>query len=212
MSAVIKCRNQILKEALSIHLIFITENSHLYLLPECHRRFVELTTTLLTQCWTSLSKVGVFRLCCTKKPQTKPRSDSCCRFCSFRSLSRTHFHVAMENFCFCPAHQAAQCVCHTHARAKIIGVWKIQSCWIFPTFWHFNLKGHSWLSSRICDAAGEANYSDRKTMQKRTTAQNRTSRSFLSSFAALITFTLALWCVISIEPLKGRTQDPSLLN
>lgn len=49
---------------------------------------------------------------------------------------------------------AAMCLSHTHTHAKIIGVWKIQSCWISTMFWHFHLKGHNWLSARICDAAG----------------------------------------------------------
>lgn len=153
----------------------------------------------------------MFLIFSAQKNKTKHCCDSCCRFCSSQSLSRTHFHVAMDNFCFCPARQAAKCVCHTHtcACAKIIGVWKIQSCWIFPTFCHFHLKGHSWLS---CDAAGEANYSGRKTMQKCATAQNHKNRSFLLFFTVLIAFTLALWCDVSIKPLKGRTQDPSLLN
>lgn len=63
----------------------------------------------------------------------------------------------------------------------------------FPAFWHFHLKGHSWLSVHICDAAGEANYSDRKTMQEvRHRVRAAPAGSFLSSFAVLIAFILSL--------------------
>lgn len=131
---------------------------------------------------------------------------------SSRSLPWARFFVAMENFMFRPAHQAAQCVCHTLTHAqKIIGVWKIQSYWISSTFWHFHLKGHSWLSVRICDAAGERNYSDSKTMQGRNTAPNHTSRSVLLSFVVLVPLTLLVWWVVGVGPLRGRTWVPSLL-
>lgn len=114
---------------------------------------------------------------------------------------------------FRPAHQAAQCVCHTLTRAqKIIGIWKIQSYWISSTFWHFHLKGHSWLSVRICDAAGEGNYSDSKTMQGRNTAPNHTSRSVLLSFLVPVPLTLLLWWLIGVGPLRGRTQVPSFVK
>lgn len=107
---------------------------------------------------------------------------------------------------------AAMCLSHTRTHAKIIGVWKIQSCWISTMFWHFHLKGHNWLSARICDAAGGGNYSESKTMQGRNTAQNGPSRSALSSFAALIPFTTLLWWAIGAEALKGKTSGPSSLN
>lgn len=56
-------------------------------------------------------------------------------------------------------------------------------------FWHFHLKGHSWLSAHICDAAGEANYSDRKTMREVCRCfRAAPAGSFLSSFAVLIAF------------------------
>lgn len=66
-----------------------------------------------------------------KNPKQKHRSHSCCRIWSSRSLSPAHFHVAMENFC-CWSRKSGGATCPSpRARAKIIGVWYIKSCWNF---------------------------------------------------------------------------------
>lgn len=43
--------------------------------------------------------------------------------------------------------------------------------WIFSTFWHFNLKGHSLPPICMCDTVGAANYSESTTKHKCDTAQ-----------------------------------------
>lgn len=104
---------------------------------------------------------------------------------------------------------------YTPARAKIIGVIKIQSCRMFPAYWRFHLKRHTWVSACICDAAAEENESDRKTMLNCATAkphEQPLSVFFYHSHRLFFFFNLALLCIISIEPLKKEDSEPIIVK
>lgn len=204
MSAIVKCRNQIIKRLC----LYVSWNrkQHLYLLPGVHRWFVELTDHQ------HRAEQSLQKFARKKNPQNqKPHCDWCCKFCSSRSLSRA-FNISCCHGELLLLSLASGGSTSLSPRARknnwCLGRSKVAE--FFPAFCHFHLKGHSWLSSRICDAAGEANYSDRKTMQgvRHCFKQDPFFRllPFSSPFCRLFD-ALSAWNLS-----EGRTRDPSVVN